>query len=316
MRKALAIGLDDYESAPLKGCVNDAISVEQVLSKNGDGSPNFSVRTITGSATRSRLREAIEALFEGENEVSLLYFSGHGLVKSNGGYIVTTDYESYDEGISMDSILTYANNSRARDKIIILDCCHSGSFGSPALTDGRLAQLSDGLTILTASRSYEPAIERSGSGVFTSLLVDALQGGAADLRGYITPGSLYSYIDEALGAWDQRPVFKTNVSRFTHLRRIEPAIPLATLRKIREYFSSPEEAYQLDPSYEYTSEPPNPEPNPENVAIFKDLQKFQSVGLVVPVDAEYMYYAAMESKSCRLTALGYQYWRLADEGKI
>ncbi|WP_257142778.1 hypothetical protein [Bacillus thuringiensis] len=156
-------------------------------------------------------------------------------------------------------------------------------------------------------------MEFKGAGIFTSLLIDALQGGAADLRGYITPGSLYSYVDEALGAWEQRPVFKTNVSRFTQLRRIEPNIPLITLRKIKDYFSSPEVEYKLDPSYEFTNKESAIE---ENVAIFKDLQKFQSVGLVVPVDAEYMYFAAMESKSCRLTALGYQYWRLVNEGKV
>jgi hypothetical protein len=312
MRKALVIGLDDYPTARLNGCVTDAVRMENVLSKNGDGSPNFSVRTILGSATRKELRESIESLFHGENDVALLYFSGHGLIKSSGGYIVTTDFERYDEGIPMDEILAYANQSKARDKIIIFDCCHSGSFGNPMIREGNLAALSDGLTILTSSRSYEVSMEVGGSGVFTSLLIDALQGGAADLRGFITPGSLYSYVDEALGAWDQRPVFKTNVSRFTHLRRIDPSIPLATLRKIGEYFTSPEEEFQLDPSYEFTSE----SPDEEHVEIFKNLQKFQSVGLVVPVAAEYMYFAAMESKSCRLTALGFQYWRLVKEGKL
>lgn len=312
MRKALIVGLDDYPTAPLKGCVNDAIRMEQTLQRNGDGSPNFSVKTITGEGTKSQLREAISNLFHGDNDVSLFYFAGHGFLNGSGGYIVTTDHQKYDEGISMDEILNIANQSKSRDKIIILDCCNSGSFGSPAITDGKLAQLSDGLTILTASRSYEPAAEDDGAGVFTSLLVDALHGGAADLRGFVTPGSLYSYVDEALGAWDQRPVFKTNVSRFTHLRRIEPTIPLAIIRKIGTYFPTPESEYNLNPSYEDTSE----SPIDENVEIFKNLQKFQSVGLVVPVDAEFMYFAAMESKSCRLTAIGYQYWRLVNEGKI
>ncbi|WP_229106551.1 caspase family protein [Paenibacillus sp. 1001270B_150601_E10] len=250
-------------------------------------------------------------MFEGNNDVALLYFSGHGLINSTGGYIVTTDYKTYDEGIAMDTILNLANRSGARDKIVILDCCHSGSFGSPSQQNG-LTQLSDGLTILTASRSSESAFAIDGQGVFTSLLLDALHGGAADLRGYVTPGSLYSYIDEALGAWDQRPVFKTNVSRFTHIRRVEPIIPLITIRKISDYFKEPTEEFKLDPSYEFSSD----EPKEENVAVFKDLQKYESVGLVVPVDAKHMYFAAMESKSCRLTALGYQYWRLVYEGKV
>jgi hypothetical protein len=163
-----------------------------------------------------------------------------------------------------------------------------------------------------SSRDSEYAFETNGSGVFTSLVVDALKGGAADIRGNISPGSLYAYVDEALGAWDQRPIFKTNVSSFTPLRKIPPKIPFETIRKITKYFLTPDSEYFLDPTYEDTE----PTAVEENIKIFKDLQKFQSVGLVVPVDAEFMYFAAINSKSCRLTALGYQYWRLVNEKKL
>lgn len=315
MRKALVVGIDNYPSAPLKGCVNDAHSMASVLETHGDGSPNFSVKLLTSPSTvidRSSLRESIEELFTGEPDVALFYFSGHGLVKSTGGYIVTQDFKKYDEGISMDEILVLANNTNAKERIIILDCCYSGAFGSPSLDKSDKAQLSEGLTILTASRSTETAIEENGKGVFTSLVVDALQGGAADLRGHITPGSVYAYVDQALGPWSQRPIFKTNVTRFTSLRRISPPVELTKLRKISKYFTNPEDEYSLDPSYEYTSD--NPDEN--NVEIFKNLQKFEGVGLVVPVDEEHMYYAAMNSKSCRLTALGAHYWRLVNEKKI
>jgi len=42
----------------------------------------------------------------------------------------------------------------------------------------------------------------------------------------------------------------------------------------------------------------------------------EGVGLVVPVSEEHMYYAAINSKSCRLTALGGHYWRLVNQKKI
>jgi hypothetical protein len=155
-------------------------------------------------------------------------------------------------------------------------------------------------------------MEINGAGVFTSLVVDALQGGAADLRGNITPGSLYSYVDEALGAWDQRPIFKTNVSSFASIRKIPPRVPLEIMRKLTQYFDTPEAEFPLDPSYEDTESCANH----DNVKVFKDLQKFQSVGLVVPVDSEFMYFAAINSKSCKLTAMGYQYWRLVKEKKL
>lgn len=315
MKKALIVGIDDYRNAPLNGCINDANAVANTIETNGDGSPNFGVRLMTSSnslVNRSSLREAIELLFSDESDMALLYFSGHGHIKSTGGYLVTQDANKYDEGVSMDEVLNLANSSNAKNKVIILDCCHSGALGTPSLTNNNIAQLSEGLSVLTASRDSESSIEINGAGVFTSLVVDALKGGAADLRGNITPGSLYAYVDEALGAWDQRPIFKTNVSSFASLRNIPPKIPFETMRKITKYFLSPEDEHRLNPTYEDTEE----SAIEENVKIFKDLQKFQSVGLVVPVDAEFMYFAAIQSKSCRLTALGNQYWRLVNEKKL
>jgi hypothetical protein len=315
MKKALIVGINDYPSSPLKGCVNDANSLGTILESNGDGSPNFGVRMMTSPAhtiSRPVLREAIEQLFSGDSEMALLYFSGHGYIKSTGGYLVTTDAKKYDEGVSMDDILSLANQSKSRNKVIILDCCHSGAMGTPNITGSNLAQLSEGMSVLTASRDSEYAMEVNGAGVFTSLLIDALKGGAADIRGNITPGSLYAYVDEALGAWDQRPIFKTNVMSFAPLRKIPPKVPFETLRKITQYFPTADSEHPLNPTYEDTESTAIP----ENVKIFKDLQKYQSVGLVVPVDAEFMYFAAINSTSCRLTALGYQYWRLVNEKKL
>jgi hypothetical protein len=312
MRKALVVGINDYPSAPLRGCVNDAIAISNVFGTHGDGSPNFAIKLRTSPSeviTRATLRGEIESLFSGDPDVALLYFSGHGFINSLGGYIVTPDFKKYDEGVSMDDILKFANLSKAKDKIVILDCCHSGAFASPTITGSNLAQLSEGLSVLTASRDSESALEINGSGVFTALVVSALQGGAADLRGHITPGSIYAYVDQALGPWDQRPIFKTNVTRFTSLRTITPPVSPATLRKLIDYFPTPQDEHSLDPSYEFTE----PTADPTKVAIMKDLQKFVGVGLVVPVGEEHMYFAAMNSKSCRLTAVGFQYWRLVKE---
>jgi len=318
MRKALIVGINDYPTSPLRGCVNDANAMANVLGTHGDGSPNFAPRLMTSPETvnKQSLRAALEALFTGDCDIALFYFSGHGLITSTGGYVVTTDARKYDEGVSMDDILKLANQSPAKDKVIILDCCHSGALGTPAITGSNVAMLSEGLSVLTASRDSESAIEINGTGVFTALVVNALQGGAADLRGHITPGSIYAYVDEALGAWDQRPIFKTNVTRFTSLRAITPPVPLATLRKLTEYFPTPQDQHALDPSYEFTNNHTMPTTDPDKVAIMKDLQKFVSVGLVVPVDEEHMFFAAMNTKSCRLTALGFQYWRLVDERKL
>ena len=172
--------------------------------------------------------------------------------------------------------------------------------------------INEGVTVLTASRDKESAMEVNGRGMFTALVEDALNGGAADLRGKVTPGSIYAYVDQALGAWDQRPVFKTNVNAFVSLRNITPPIPIETLRKLCDYFPKSTDHFQLSPEFE----PESGKPDAAKVPVFKELQKMSRVGLIVPVDEEHMYYAAMNSKSCRLTALGYQYWRLSKEKKI
>lgn len=320
-KKALVIGINDYPSSPLTACVADATSFRNVLKAHGSarkdvkGSPNFDVKLVTSppeTINKSNLKGAIETLFSGSPDIALFYFSGHGVITSTGGYIVTPDFKRYDEGVSMDEILDLANQSTAKEKVIILDCCHSGAIGAPPNVKGRVAPLSEGLTILTASQGLESAMEINGKSVFTALLVDALQGGAADLRGYITLGSIYAYVDQALGPHDQRPIFKTNITGFTSIRNVPPLVPYATLQKICDYFKNPEDEHGLDPSYEFT----DPSANPEKVAILKDLQKFASSGLVVPVGEDYMYFAAMNSKSCRLTALGHQYWRLVKEEKL
>ncbi|MDY0385955.1 MAG: caspase family protein [Methanolobus sp.] len=321
MKKALIVGINNYPAVPLYGCINDASAIATILETHGDGSPNFDVRIETDVKTKSELKTMISELFSGNSDTVLLYFSGHGFLNEIGGYLVTPDYAKYDEGISMDEILVLANQSKSKDKIIILDCCHSGAFGTPVIGGGT-AQLKEGVTILTACLDGEPSIEFKGHGVFTTLLINALQGGAADIRGHVSPGGVYAYIDQALGAWEQRPVFKTNVTRFTSLRTVTPQVSLEILRKIVEYFPNPQDEFKLDPSYEDTNMKDvehiviEPYAIPDNIAVFKNLQKLQSVGLVVPVDAEYMYFAAMESKSCRLTSLGYHYWRLVKNRRI
>lgn len=315
MRKALVVGINDYPKSPLRSGVGDARSIEAVLKTHGDGSPNFAVRTLTcppDDIKRSTLREAIQQLFlEGDPEISLFFFSGHGHFTPSGGMIVTADYEAYDEGISMHEILTTANKSKAKNKIVILDCCFSGAFGASTI-DPAQSFLSEGLSILTACRATEKAIEVNGCGVFTTLVVSALQGGAADLRGEITPGSVYAYVDQALGPWDHRPIFKTNVTQFSSLRTVAPPVPKETLRNIVKYFETPEAQYGLDPSYEFTST----NPNSDHVKILKELQKLNRVNLVVPEGEDDMYFAAMNSKTCRLTALGAHYWRLVNDGLV
>ena len=187
-------------------------------------------------------------------------------------------------------------------------------------TSVNTSEIANGVTILTASSKNQYASEENNSGVFTNLFVDALQGSASNLLGQVTPGSIYAHIDQSLSSWEQRPIFKTNVVNFVNLRNVNPPIILSDLRKIIELFNSKSYEYSLNPTYEPNRENTDlldlPDPIEENVTNFRILQKLNRVNLVIPVEEEHMYYAAMNSKSCRLTSLGMHYWQLAKKGRI
>lgn len=322
MRKALVVGIDNYSQCPLRGCCNDADEVAKLLSCNDDGSPNFAVKLQKNISTKAILRKHIEECFSGDADVALFYYSGHGHIDNVGGYLVTPDFTNYDYGVSLQDVLNIANASRCKDKIIILDSCHSGFMGSISTAGQSTAVINEGVTILTASRSIEASVEINGHGLFTSLLIEALCGGAADITGYITPSGIYAYIDKALGPWEQRPVFKTNVTRFTPLRKVTPQVDISIIRRICTYFPSEDAEMPIDPSFEPTNsldvmhEVIQPYANPDNTKIFSDLQKLEGIGLVVPVGEEHMYFAAMRSKTCALTSIGKQYWRLVKDKLI
>lgn len=324
MRKALVVGINHYEHiSKLYGCVNDAYSVKAVLARHDGGSVNFDCLLMTGTGpteivTRSELKDQISDLFKADTDIALFYFAGHGHIEATGGYLLTSDATRGDEGVSLTEILTMANRSPAKSKIIILDCCHSGIAGtSPEAS--QVASLSEGLTVLTASTKDQYASEENGRGIFTTLLVDALNGSAANLMGDITPGSIYAHIDQSLGAWDQRPVFKTNVKQFVSLRKTTPPIAPEDLRMITTLFPSPGFLFQLDPTFEPETKGRDegmPDPVEENTRIFSILQKYNRLNLLVPEGVVHMWNAAMESKPCRLTVLGEHYRRLVEKDRI
>lgn len=317
MRKALVVGINHYDHInPLYGCVNDAHNVKSALERNSDGSVNFDVNLMTASSAdtsieRSVLKDNVKKLFDGDSDIALFYFAGHGHLEVTGGYLCASDCKDGDDGLALSDILTFATNSDAKNKVIVLDSCHSGMAGAkPTLIP--VVELKEGTTILTASTAEQYATEKNGSGVFTSLFVDALNGGAGNLVGDVTPGSVYAHIDQSLGSWEQRPMFKTNVKSFVSLRKVQPPISISDLRSITKFFPTPGHKFDLDPSYEPESE----NPDPDNMAVFAVLQKYNRVNLLVPVDAPHMYHAAMESKSCKLTVLGEHYRRLVEKNRI
>lgn len=329
MRKALIVGIDHYKHVScLHGCVTDARAVKEVLERNADGTGNFKTpRLILGNtaddlADTAKIRSAVKELFAGDPEIALFYFAGHGSIGDTGGYLCGNDVRTGEDGLALFELMALASQSPAKNKVIILDSCHSGITGG-RLDSHSIAEIKEGTTILTASTEAQNAKEDpAGGGVFTNLLVDALDGAAANLVGDITPGSVYAHIDRSLGPWGQRPVFKTNVKSFVSLRKAAPSIEFQDLLELAKHFPTPGFLFPLDPSYEperfeeHKRDPTIPPPNENNTRVFALLQRYVKVHLVRPVGAPHMWHAAMQSKACELTKLGQHYRNLVAKGLL
>jgi len=324
MKKALIVGINFYERIPhLNACVNDAVSVGSALERHADGTVNFATPLLLlasdydSRVTKRELKDAVRDLFATKSEIALLYFSGHGHIEDVGAYLCASDSETGDDGFALSELMGLANKSPATNRLVVLDSCYSGAIAD-RLDVREMAEITTGTTLLSASTASEAAYEATGGGssIFTKLLIDALNGAAANLLGDVTPGSIYAHIDQSLGPWGQRPMFKTNVQTFTSLRKASPPIDARHLRSLATYFPEPGFELRLDPSFEPERFDADlagkdlPAPNAANTIIFAALQELAKVGLVRPVGADHMWHAAMQSRSCKLTVVGEHYRNL------
>jgi hypothetical protein len=323
-RRALLVGIDAYDVFnDLRTCVADATAMQELLERNADGSPNYSCRLMvygsygnTPPVTRPRLREVCHELFDYTGDV-LFYFSGHGSLTKLGGYLATCESEPSDWGIPMQEIIDLACLSPARDILVILDCCHAGAAGN-TLTLRRvgegnpLAALRENMTVIAASRASEASVESDKYSLFTTSVLNALDGGAADHMGWVTAQSVYAYVDRGFGAWAQRPVYKSHATDLTVVRQCAPHIERLKLHQLVTHFTTADHKYQLDPEYEPEDEHGRVhEPvNREKVSLAKLFKEYRDVGLLKSTSGEQFFWVAKHSGTLELTLRGREYWRL------
>ncbi len=333
-RRALLVGVNDYDyiRPTLTWCIDDAYTMCEVLGAHANGEPNFHCRLLLSSpdasstvhaaglpstvehtrVTLSTLRAALKDLLDFDGIVTF-YFSGHGIVTSQGYYLATQDGSSTRPGLLMNELIEMTRQSRAREIILIIDSCYSGAMGEPA-SDGDISNLylRPGVTLLAAAGPNQPAIEANGHGMFTRLVRGALKGGAADVRGRVSAASVYAYVEEALGPWDQRPIYKSNATHLSPIRYCKPDLSDDDLRRLPQFFPSEDFQYPLDPSYEVT----RVEALPEHIDIFNLFKRYQVARLLRPSFDEHLYYAAINRRTAELTPLGQFYRQLAIDNLI
>jgi YVTN family beta-propeller protein len=225
-RLALLIATYEYEDTGLRRLVTPAHDAQALAGVLQDPEiAGFEVRTLVNAPWH----EASEAIAEfyaesRRDDLTLLYFSGHGLKDDNGRlHLAMADTKRTrlrSSTVPAQLIDEAMTDSLSRQNVLILDCCYSGSYEAQQFAKSDPAVHFDtltgrGRTILTASASTQYAFEGSiphgeaPRSVFTRHLVDGLRDGTADLDhdGDITVDELYQYVHDRVVAEqpNQRP---------------------------------------------------------------------------------------------------------------
>ncbi|MGB3614391.1 MAG: caspase family protein [Elainellaceae cyanobacterium] len=229
MRDALTVGINTYAHLPkLRTPANDAEAIACLLEEHGDFRVQRLPEVIRGErpavarktpVSVAELEAALIRLFKpsGANSphTALFYFSGHGIQRNVGirdGYLALS--ESHPDGgapgLSLFWLRRLLQESPVRQRIVILDCCHSGELLTFLDADPGVSAGTDRM-FMAACREYEAAYESLTSchSVLTQAILDGLDPRTCS-AGRVTNYALTSSVSRALSQQLQQPLFENS----------------------------------------------------------------------------------------------------------
>lgn len=242
-RDALVVGINTYQYLPsLKAPARDAEAIAQRLQMHGEFRVHRLPEVIQnskpqiGQKTPVMLRELETALInlfkpKGRSipQTAVFYFSGHGIQRDAGiqeGYLALSD-SNPDQGfygLSLFWLRRLLQESPVRQRIILLDCCHSGELLNFLEADPGAHPGTDRL-FMAASRDYETAYESLNSEY--SVFTEALLSGLDPYRlpaGIVTNHSLTDWVNHSLKGEIQQPLFESSGSEIILTRSSAGAV--------------------------------------------------------------------------------------------
>ncbi|MEU3513175.1 AAA domain-containing protein [Streptomyces longwoodensis] len=217
-RHALLVGVSTYDSGAyqdLPAVRADLHYMRAVLENTEIGMYNECA--VAAEPTRAEMLHAIESFLEARqaSETALLYFSGHGEYCEQDGqlYFLTRDTDPADlpgTAVPAEFLERMLQSCRAASKLVLLDCCSSGSVvqgwtakgaaGQPGRPAPSTLLRPTGVYFITASDALQAASAMApqgsdlGTSRFTGEIVEGLRNGRIKDGGWITPDDLFDYL--------------------------------------------------------------------------------------------------------------------------
>jgi len=182
-RIALVVGNANYKVRPLKNAKNDADDVSRQLMTSGF--EVIDLRDATLTQMRTAVRQFGDRLIN--NDVGLVYYSGHGVEVKGRNYFIPVNAdiqredEIADQGLDVSLILEKMSTAGKGVNILIVDACRDDPFGRSFRSSSRgLAQMDAprGTIIAYATSPGKVASDgdpRERNSPYTKHLVKAMQ---------------------------------------------------------------------------------------------------------------------------------------------
>jgi WD40 repeat protein len=215
----LAVGINQYKNPrmTLNYAKPDAESFGKVMDEKGKIFKNVEMTTLYDTeATRVNILKALDEISTKvhQEDVFIFYYAGHGSMVDNQFFFIPSessrlyDYNSLQkEALEASVLQDKFKNIKALKQLIVMDACQSGASvellaNRGAAEEKAIAQLSRsaGIHVMASAGSEQFATEFAelGHGLFTYLLIKALQGDAdgSPKDGKVTIYELKSYLDD------------------------------------------------------------------------------------------------------------------------
>jgi hypothetical protein len=216
---ALCVGINKYENPALdlNYARPDAEAIAKLVKQKGENlfhSVQVSL-LLDKEANREAVLNQLDQIGSKitQEDVFIFFYAGHGSMADDLFYFMTTEStglyqkDKLKDAISAGELQEKLKSIKALKQVLFIDACHSGTSidllaARGANEEKALAQLSrsSGIHVMASSESQQQAAEVKslGHGVFTYVLLEALQGKAdgAPKDSKVTIYELKSYIDD------------------------------------------------------------------------------------------------------------------------